>query len=37
MVSWILILYFDFDPYCLKRVTSRVMIGYSLRYSKVIK
>ena len=36
-ISWMLILYFDFIPCCLPEVAHRVMIGYSLRYSKVIK
>ena len=35
-ISWILILYFDLDPCCLLEVTLWVMVGYSLRYSKVI-
>ena len=33
----VVILYFDFDPYCLREVANRMMIGYSLRYSRVIK
>ena len=36
-MSWMLILYFDFIPYCFPEVAHRVMIGYSLRYSKVIE
>ena len=36
-ISWMLILYFDFTPCCLSEVTLKVMIGYSLRYSKVIE
>ena len=32
-----LILYFDFIPCYLLEVTYRVMIGYNLRYSKVIE
>ena len=28
-ISWMLILYFDFIPYCLSEVTLRVMIGYN--------
>ena len=37
MVSWILILYFDSIPVASREVARRVMIGYSLRYSKVIE
>ena len=36
-ISCILILWFDFIPCYLSEVAHRVMIGYSLRYSKVIK
>ena len=36
-ISWILILYFDFISYYLFEVTHRVIIGYSLRCSKVIE
>ena len=36
-ISWMLILYFDFTPCCLSKVALRVMIGYNLRYSKVIE
>ena len=36
-ISWMLILYLDFIPYCLLKVTHRVMIEYILRCSKVIK
>ena len=36
-IFWILIMYFDFIPCCLSKVTCRVMIGYNLRCSKVIK
>ena len=32
-----LILYFDFIPCCLPKVAHMVMIGCSLRYSKVIE
>ena len=35
-ISWMLILYFDFIPCCLSNVAHRVMIGYRLRYSKVV-
>ena len=35
-ISWMLILYFDLDPCSLLEVTLWVMIGYSLRYLKVI-
>ena len=31
------ILYFDFIPYCFLEVSVMVMIGYNLRYSKVIE
>ena len=36
-ISWMLIMYFDFILYCLLEVAHRVMIGYTLRYSKVIE
>ena len=36
-ISWMLIFYLDFIPYYLSEVTHRVMIGYSLRCSKVIE
>ena len=36
-ISWMLILYLDFIPCCLLAVDHRVMIGYNLRYSKVIR
>ena len=36
-ISWILILYLDFIPCCLLKVAHRMMIGYSLRCSKVIE
>ena len=36
-IYWVLILYLDFDPCYLREVALRMMIGYSLRYSKVIK
>ena len=36
-ISLVLILYFDFNPCCLRDVTCRRMIGYILRYSKVIE
>ena len=36
-ISWMLILYFDFDPCCLFKVAFSVMIRYSLRYLKVIE
>ena len=32
-----LIIYFDFIPCCLLEDAHRVMIGYNLRYSKVIE
>ena len=35
-ISRMLILYFDFTSCCLSEVALRVMIGYSLRCSKVI-
>ena len=36
-ISWMLILYLDFIPYCLSKATYRVMIRYSLKCSKVIE
>ena len=36
-ISWILILYFDLDPCYLFKVALWVMVGYSLRCSKVIE
>ena len=36
-IFWMLILYFDIDPCCLFEVALLVMIGHSLRYSKVIE
>ena len=36
-MSCMLILYFDFIPCCFPEVAHRVMIGYNLRYSKVIE
>ena len=36
-ISWMLIMYFDFIPYCLSKIALRVMIGYTLRCSKVIE
>ena len=36
-ISWMLILYFHFIPYCLSEVTHKVMIGYGLRCLKVIE
>ena len=36
-ISWMLVLYFGFDPCCLFEVALWVMIRYSLRYSKVIE
>ena len=36
-ISWMLILYLDFIPCFLSKVAHRVMIGYSLRCSKVIE
>ena len=35
-ISWMSILYFDFIPSCFLEVALRVMIGYNLRYLKVI-
>ena len=35
-ISWMQIMYLDFIPCCLLEVAHRVMIGYSLRCSKVI-
>ena len=32
-----LIMYFDIDPCCLYEVACWMMIGYNLRYSKVIE
>ena len=29
-ISWMLIMYFDFIPYCLSEVARRVMIEYNL-------
>ena len=37
MISLTQILYFDFIPYYLSKVSHRVMIGYRLKYSKVIE
>ena len=37
MIFWMLILYFDFIPCYLFEVAHRVIIGYILRYSKVIE
>ena len=36
-ISWMLILYFDFIPCCLSKVTHRVMIRYNLRHLKIIE
>ena len=36
-ISLMTILCFKFIPYCLPKVAHRVMIGYNLRYSKVIE
>ena len=36
-ISWMLILYFDLNPCCLLEVALWVIVGYSLRYSKVIR
>ena len=36
-ISWMLVRFFDFIPYFLSKVAHRVMIGYNLRYSKVIE
>ena len=36
-IYWMLILYLDFIPYFLPKVTHRVIIGYNLRCSKVIE
>ena len=36
-LSWMLISCFDFIPCCLSEVAHRVMIGYNLRCSKVVK
>ena len=36
-ISWMLIMYFEFIPCYLSEVAHRVMIGYNLRYSKVIE
>ena len=32
-----MILYFDLDPCCLLEVAIKVMVGYSLKYLKVIE
>ena len=37
MVSWILILYLNLILVTLRKVSRRVVIGYSFRYSKVIE
>ena len=36
-IFWMFILYFDFIPCCLPEVAHRMMIGYNLKYSKVIE
>ena len=36
-ISWMLILYFDLDPYFLFEVALWVIVEYNLRYSKVIE
>ena len=36
-ISWMLILYFDFDPCCLVEVALWMIVGYNLRYLKVIE
>ena len=36
-ISWMLIMYFDFIPCYLFKVSHRVIIGYRLRFSKVIE
>ena len=36
-ISWMLIMYFDFIPCFLPKFAHRVIIGYNLRYSKVIE
>ena len=36
-ISWMLTLYFDLDPCCLLEVAHWMIVGYNLRYSKVIE
>ena len=36
-ISWMLVLYIDFIPFCLLKVSLKVIIGYNLRCSKVIE
>ena len=36
-ISWMMIMYFDFIHCCLSKVAHRVMIGYNLRYLKLIE